>query len=855
MRSTSGLVACVAAILTILTDGIAGAQTPRLQEVEAEFPSGIHPFWNGFTDIDGDGDMDCIAASLFPPTSGVWLNDGSGRFSPGPLFGGHVATVIATGDLDGDGLPEVAFDILANVYVSKFLGASFAPVVTTLPSQTGTVPKAISIVDVDNDGRADIVASFGPSPTAPAVPTNPQVVFHNNGNLQFTVTPGAIHPSMGPHTLVGPANLNNDNFPDLVYVSVANGPPSRTIYWLANNGAGVFQSVTGGISTGAYFGDEVLPMGDFNGDGLTDIATAVGSTTTSTVVQLRSLTPTTSTLIATLTWSNGGYPRGVIDVDGNGVDEIVQGFSATAPGCRIFDVSTGSVVTTMADLNAFSVADLDGDGLRDVLAYRYFDDATWRVLINRGNGQFADLANGKTSRLPPLIRPGPGNPISLYDAEGDGDMDVIQVLGAPYLATTAATLLIGRNDGAGNFTVISPLPSVTSPQNLYPGMKPGDFNGDGLVDMGIIRTSSPTTVIWQSNFAGAFTLVPASTVASNPAAQAVADFNNDGLSDFAILETASPPFLKILTNAGGGVFVPASYTSPSITNAGADAVLTADFNGDGFHDVLVSTYGGSGTRQVVIFVNNAGTGFTPTATLAPPSYGAYYSVAIGDVDGDGDLDVRVLDNIYLNNGQASFVAGPTITFSTQSIPDWQLADLNGDGLADIYSRRVWHPATGGGTFGSSQPIRPAAGFGYQGSQTDIFLAADLDRDGDVDLVASETGAVITNMSRHLGRGAMPRLGRTATLELAGPPSTAWQLFAAASLLPAPVTVAPWGAVGIDLASVIAVIPGSFDASGHATVYVPVPQNPSLIGIAVHWQAAIPSIQRVTPRETTSVLPF
>ena len=198
--------------------------------------------------------------------------------------------------------------------------------------------------------------------------------------------------------------------------------------------------------------------------------------------------------------------------------------------------------------------------------------------------------------------------------------------------------------------------------------------------------------------------------------------------------------LLALTVAVGPLASQQERTFQPLRSLGAGSELTAsvslgDVNGDGALDVVVAN-GRHWPGQNRVYLNDGRAGFTLARRLGDEEAGSY-AVPLADFDGDGDLDVAVGNDrtrnlVFLNDGTGRFAAGATFgtPSSTRSLT---LADLDGDGHTDILvvnrGRRnfIFH-GDGAGAFGEGTP------FGAGDDSTIDVAAADLDGDGDLDLV-------------------------------------------------------------------------------------------------------------------------
>ena len=165
------------------------------------------------------------------------------------------------------------------------------------------------------------------------------------------------------------------------------------------------------------------------------------------------------------------------------------------------------------------------------------------------------------------------------------------------------------------------------------------------------------------------------------------------------------------------------------------SVNLGDVNGDGALDVVVAN-GRHWPGQNRVYLNDGRAAFTLARPLGEEEAGSY-AVPFADFDGDGDLDVAVGNDrtrnlVFLNDGTGRFEAGATfgVPSSTRSLT---LADLDGDGRTDILvvnrgRQNFIFAGTGSGGFGDGVP------FGAGDDSTIDVAAADLDGDGDLDLV-------------------------------------------------------------------------------------------------------------------------
>ncbi|MEM7394894.1 MAG: DUF11 domain-containing protein, partial [Verrucomicrobiota bacterium] len=159
----------------------------------------------------------------------------------------------------------------------------------------------------------------------------------------------------------------------------------------------------------------------------------------------------------------------------------------------------------------------------------------------------------------------------------------------------------------------------------------------------------------------------------------------------AFVSNVGPSRNRVWINDGSGRF---SDSLQAIGNRGGSAVALGDLDGDQDLDAFVASF-----RESSLFLNDGNAVFTRLDLSAIISEIDAVDVELGDLDGDGDLDVVIggeneLDRILLNDGSANFVESPMLVGQTDT-PDYALGDFDGDGDLDLFQgkfslpSRVW----------------------------------------------------------------------------------------------------------------------------------------------------------------------
>jgi len=196
----------------------------------------------------------------------------------------------------------------------------------------------------------------------------------------------------------------------------------------------------------------------------------------------------------------------------------------------------------------------------------------------------------------------------------------------------------------------------------------------------------------------------------------------------------SPTVWRFRTATAGGSAIFMSGNPFGLYNGSAEAIALGDMDGDGDLDVAV----GNEYQQNRVYLNNGDGTFTPIGNDFGPSDDRTRTLALGDVDGDGDLDIAVgnggqQNRVYLNNGDGTFTTSTTFGTGTDSTRALALGDLDGDGDLDLAvgnggQQNQVYLNNGDGTFTPTGNT-----FGPSGDRTRALALGDVDGDGDLDV--------------------------------------------------------------------------------------------------------------------------
>jgi hypothetical protein len=714
-------------------------------------------------DLDGDGDIDLAISNATGGAISIRLNDGKGHFAAHaevPAVG--TPGLLRGADFDGDGDVDLAcYRYSAGIGIFKNDGTGTFTLSASTEAIPTTSPAPFCPVDFDGDGDVDLAA----------VGTGNFIAFRNDGSGNFSrhYTTTGMGISYLWYLRLWSGDLDGDGDVDLVSCAIYSN--SSTVLLYENDGTGRYTPKTS-PSLPPTDGTEYVEMGDFNADGALDLAFIAGATFDGdeAYLCLNDGTGKFTTVSSTITYA--GISLETIctgDFNGDGLPDLATG---NADRTLSFYPNRGPVLGGMlrnptkfnvnATLSEMYAADLDGDKDLDILSAdlgeRYVN-----VFLNNVTAPPAITAFTPSGRVPGYAVTIRGtdfwaassvqfNGVAAEFTLVSGTEIVARVPAGATTGPVSVTTPNGTAYSTGNFTVYAgPYPTLTalapapnaahadatavtlqfglpmwatapSPGGVHVyGSQTGSrtvagthgFAGDGTRALSFtpalpFRPGEEVQVTIGEktvNAAGtplerpyvytyrtatgpaplSFRAHPPVYLETSPASVCTADFDGDGSVDVATANRAGG-WVMVCLNDGAGIL-----SKPVTIRVGSTprAIHAADLDGDGDPDLAAGNEDGT----IAILQNGGGGRFAIKSKLRAPQ--GVHEVTSADFDGDGDLDLASANygcssctnmsntaSVYWNDGAGNF---PARTDLVTAIHPCAVAagDFNGDGSMDL----------------------------------------------------------------------------------------------------------------------------------------------------------------------------
>ncbi|WP_188316144.1 FG-GAP-like repeat-containing protein [Chitinophaga agrisoli] len=753
-------------------------------------------------DFNNDGLSDMVAANLAGYTISVWQNTGSGgamRFTGVQYDAGNGPTHSAIGDLDGDGLLDIATGSQdGTTYL--FRNTTTTGNAITFEATTPVYGNFAIIADLNMDGKPDIITGSkiyrnisypGHIAFAAGVPfeggqvmTTADLDGDRKPDLVMMQTIGDVisvarntstvdnisfaapiyYASRYPYSVVA-GDLDGDNKPDLAAVN-ANG---SELYLFRNTTTGVGNiSFAARQDIRANDGPSNLAMNDLDGDGKTDLAVVTGINNLSV---FKNISSTGNIKLApAVNYATPTVPDGIAigDLNGDGKPDIVT----TAQGDDMLSIFTNNVQAEPY-IGGFTPNIAEQGTIVTITGHNF----TGATAVSFGGIAAATFTVMNDTLITATAGAGQSGDVSVTNTHGTGIRSGFVHGRPPHIA--AFTPLYGPvgtqvtitgdhfSNGAQNNTVYfggvqGAIVSATANTIVVKAPAGVTYQPITVTSRGLTAyAAQPFTITFQS-VDTVFTAGSFAPRIGYPGGidGSIADFDGDGKLD--IVHSRYSNTLGILRNTGTPGNISFAPLTEMPTTGEARYSQAGDLNGDGLPDLVTQ----ASSNTIAVYKNTSTRGaisFAPVADYeVDPSRATTSGISIADLDADGRPDVTavnyytqsltVLRNTGLN-GNIGFA--PRINYDIAAYAeDVDVADIDADGKPDIIivgsdSVLIYKNISIAGTILLEAPLKFAA------TAATAVETGDMDGDGKPDLVISSHSKNAALILRNISTAGHP----------------------------------------------------------------------------------------------------
>ncbi|MBH5318476.1 VCBS repeat-containing protein [Paenibacillus sp. GSMTC-2017] len=423
-----------------------------------------------------------------------------------------------------------------------------------------------------------------------------------------------------------------------------------------------------------------------------------------------------------------------------------------------------------AQPNATDVGDFNKDGLPDLVTANSYENQV-SILLNDRSGLYQE------KQYPVGIKP---SDVAVGDLNGDNIVDIVTANsgdGASDIHSSTVSVLVGQAGGEFKSTVTYNVYINSVDYNTFTpsSVTIGDFNKDSFKDLAVTNRDSLTNehhiVLLlgeapQSDGTLIYSEPIPIRVGYEPSSITSGDTNGDGNLDF-IITHSNEGKVSILTNNGN--LMSMSTTEYPIGNNPRTSVI-GDMNGDGHPDIVAVTTGDS--AGISILQGDGQGSFTSAVKFKASCPNSYvpalddpYSLALADLDGDGDLDLAAgcseatQVSILLNESTGSVLSlQAAVRYAVQgSYSQVAIADFNSDNKLDVV-------ATNYDEFGNNVnfstillgrgdgTLLASVNYDVSGSQPSSVTSFDFDGDRNLDIATANFNSNNMSIMRGNGKG-------------------------------------------------------------------------------------------------------
>lgn len=599
-------------------------------------------------DLNHDTKLDLLTANRDGGTVSVLMNNGGGQFAAAVNYpAGESPVDIAVGDFNGDNKPDAVVANRNSNSFSLLIGNGTGVFGAPTSFAAGAFPSSIAAADLDGDTRLDVIVGNNLSYDV--------TIAYGTGGGRFDRTRSYLA-GTGPSVVAaGSINSDQDDRTDIVVLGKSGELDGYKV--LLGEAERSFQSIET-LRTGDNPNN--VAVGDVNGDGLPD------AVVTSSQTALTLITPQQDHTLVSTSIDVGSETSAVLlaDIDRDGHSELLftgraeaNDFVGVAKPNGLGGFAPAQTAVVEREPSALDAADLNGDGLLDVVVTEASDD-TVAIFLTQPDGT---LGTPTRIQLRPIGEQDAFLPqaVTAADLDGDGFIDLAIAI---FRDDGMISLLYGKGDG-----------TFTTPVNMASGRRPLgvvvsdiDTPPDGKLDLVTVNQDSSGMIVHHGTAGpvGACTRsvcydAPRTLNVGNvPASLALRDVTGDGIRDAVVADRSTAD--RIVIRPGGATAAPffrsiaQSCPEPGCAETGRTpvSIVGADFNGDGAYDVLTVNNGGGNiavaTSALVstLIRGDANQDGRVSAADLPKVMGripAFNRLAIEDLVRAGDVDTLAYD--------------------------------------------------------------------------------------------------------------------------------------------------------------------------------------------------------------------
>lgn len=388
-------------------------------------------------------------------------------------------------------------------------------------------------------------------------------------------------------------------------------------------------------------------------------------------------------------WTN--YAR-MTDIDGDGDLDLIgvnnDGFFVnpeaqelsvwTNDGDGGFTAANSMFGALVVPARQIAIGDIDFDGDADVFIPSAGNEADDILLVQTAPGVFADES---AERLPAGLSSDAGF-TRFGDLDSDGDLDLI--VGDGYMTDGAPPVHLYFNNGGGILTESD----TTYPQDMD-GVNPddvdlADVDGDFDLDL-LINAHEGQNALWLNDGAGNFTEAPLPALNEGAFHYGPVFCDADGDSDLDMfVDNAGTTGFRhehFSLNNGDGSFTDATKQLAGNGSTDDNLVACLDHDDDGDFDIII----GSLQTNERVLQNDGSGNFTQVANAQNGAVDPTLWLELGDVDGDGRLDM--------------------FTAQGEGFPETEQLYLGGDSIVDTRAPKLRAAEAVAPSAGEERPLR------------------------------------------------------------------------------------------------------------------------------------------------------